>query len=119
MGYRFGEGNLLFFQLESGFALIKLLGVEDHGGDAVWHVCAFNDLFPDVDSIENAIERSSAFSIMIPHVVLTNRAFESTQVAKIGSSPLSEQERQHVETWRSDPNRIVSDLSIRLLTGLR
>jgi hypothetical protein len=119
MEYRFGEGDLLFFQLESGFALIKLLAVEDLGGDAIWHVSAFNELFPDVDSIENAIERSSTFSSMIPHVVLTNRAFESTQVAKIGGSSLSEQERRHVETWRSDPNRIVSDLSIRLLTGLR
>jgi hypothetical protein len=119
MEHRFKAGDLAFFQLEAGFALIKVLAVDEVGDQAIWHLAAFNELFPDVESIENALESSDRFSTSIPHVALTNRAFESTQVAAIGNVPLSENETATIETWRNDPNKEISDLSIRLLTGLR
>lgn len=119
MQHRFKAGDFLFFQLEAGFALIRLIGVDENDGDTVWHVAAFNDLFPDVDSIERAIADPDALSILIPHVALTNRAFESTQVSDIGNSALKDDELSLLRSWHEDPERRISDRSIRLLTGLR
>jgi hypothetical protein len=119
MGQRFKPGDFLFFQLESGFALIRLLDVAPRDGDIVWHLAAFHDLFPDVEMIEQAISEPDRLSVSIPHVALTNRAFESTQVADIGNSPVTETEMRLIADWESEPERKVSDLSIRLLTGLR
>src|SRR5688572_9841066 len=81
MEHRFQAGDFLFYQLESGFALIRLLEVEDSAEDAIWHLSAFHDLFPDVETIEKAVSMPDSLSVSIPHVALTNRAFESTQVA--------------------------------------
>ena len=119
MEQRFKAGDLLFFQLESGFALIKLLAVDEIANDLVWQVTAFGDLFPDVESIENAVAGSDQFSLSIEHAALTNRAFESTQMAAIGNVPLTDNERARVDEWSKDPGRNISDLSIRLLMGLR
>lgn len=119
MQHRFKAGDFLFFQLEAGFALIRLIGVDEMNGETVWHVAAFNDLFPDVDSIERATGKPDSLSISIPHVALTNRAFESTQVSDIGNSNLSEVELSLLRSWHDDPERKISDRSIRLLTGLR
>lgn len=116
---RFETGDFLFYQLEAGFALIRVLGVSEVDGNTVWHFAAYNDLFQDVDSIENAISKPHDLSISIPHVALTNRAFESTQVAEIGNSPITEDEISRLTVWQNDPQRSVADKSIRLLTGLR
>ena len=119
MEQRFSAGDFLFFQIESGFALIRLLSVEETNDGIAWHIAAFHDLFPDVEIIETAVSAPDKLSISIPHIVLSNRAFESTQVAKIGFSPLTDQEDVLIRNWSSDPDREISDLSVRLLTGLR
>jgi hypothetical protein len=119
MEHRFQTGDFLFYQLESGFALIRLLEVEDSAEDAIWHLSAFHDLFPDVETIEKAVSMPDSLSVSIPHVALTNRAFESTQVAGIGNASMTDDEISLVTNWRNDPGRKVSDVSIRLLTGLR
>ena len=119
MEHRFKAGDFLFFQLEAGFALARLLAVEEIENELVWHLMAFHDLFPDVESLETSIAQGSNFAVSIPHVALSNRAFESTQVADIGNRPVTEQEMGLVEKWRNEPGRSALDRSIRLLTGLR
>lgn len=119
MEHRFKAGDFLFFQLESGFALIRLLGIDGVGEVTIWHLCTYNELFPDVERLETAASMPNTLTVSIPHIALTNRAFESTQVAEIGNLPVTEKELGLVNAWKSDPEREVSDLSIRLLTGLR
>ena len=119
MDNRFKAGDYLFFQLEAGFALLRLLAVESDERGTVWHLATFNDLFPDVESIEMAIESNFSLTIAVPHVAITDRAFESTQVSDIGNVPLSDEESELINKWKADPNRKVSDRSIRLITGLR
>ena len=118
MPQEFAPGDFLVFQLEAGFGLMRVLGFEDRDTERVWHVAAYQDLFPDVDSAEEAAGRND-LTIELPHVALTNRAFESTQVAKIANSPLEPQQSARVENWHSDPAHAVHDRSIRLLLGLR
>ena len=117
MPQEFAPGDFLVFQLEAGFGLLRVLGSEDDDGDKVWHLAAYRDLFLDVDSAEEAIKRPESLSIEIPHVALTNRAFESTQVAKLASAPIDEPPA--LNEWKADPARQIQDRSIRLLLGLR
>ena len=119
MDNRFKAGDYLFFQLEAGFALLRLLAVGSDERGIVWHLATFNDLFPDVESIEMAIESNSSLTIAVPHVAITDRAFESTQVSDIGNAPLTDEESELINKWKADPHRKVSDRSIRLITGLR
>jgi len=119
MEKRFNPGDFLFFQLEAGFAIIRVIGIDLMDGDVIWHIVAYDDLFPDIDSIESAIENPELLSIAIPQIALTNRAFESTQVAEIGNVPVSDIESEILSKWRNDPDRPVSDRSIRLHLGLR
>ena len=108
-------GDFLVFQLEAGFALLRLLAIDQ---DQTWHVAAYSDLFPRVDAAEEAIGRGEV-KTSDPHIALTQRAFESTQVARVGHRPLSDQDLAGLVLWRNDPDRAVRDRSIRLLLGLR
>jgi hypothetical protein len=108
-------GDFLVFQLEAGFALLRLLAVDD---DQTWHVAAYSDLFPSVEAVEDAIDRND-IGVSEPHLALTQRAFESTQVARVTHRPLTDQELSGLSSWRGDTDRVVSDRSIRLLLGLR
>jgi hypothetical protein len=114
---RFAAGDFLVFQLEAGFALLRLLAAE--GSDTVWHVAGYRDFFPDVDAAERAIGEGGNLTISEPHMALTNRAFESTQVATIANKPLEVSELSAYESWKIDPNREVSNRSVRLMLGLR
>ena len=87
--------------------------------DAKGKTYKYGDFFPDVDSAETALADLSGLSLSSPHIALTNRAFESTQVAKIANIPLNDRENEPLTKWRSDPNRYVSDRSVRLMLGLR
>jgi len=118
MEHRFKPGDFLFFQLEAGFALIRLLAVSETSDGTVWHVNTYHDLFPDTDSIENAVSNPDELSIAIRHIALTDRAFESTQVANIGFTEPTDAERALTEQWNAKPGEI-SDRSIRLHMGLR
>ena len=117
MPQEFQPGDFLIFQLEAGYGLLRVLAVEDADGERTWHVAAYNELFPDVDTAETAI--GSGLSRSIDHVALTNRAFESTQVSSIGNRPLTPEEIAPFAKWVDSPERLISDRSIRLLMGLR
>ena len=112
-------GDFLVFQLEAGFALLRLLCVDGLAGDRVWHVAASDDFFLDVETAEAAATDSRRLSIRADHMAVTNRAFESTQVAKIANVPLTSQETAALNEWYADSNHEVSDRSVRLLLGLR
>ena len=119
MPQEFAPGDFLVFQLEAGFGLLRMLGSEDDGGEKVWHLAAYRDLFLDVDSAEEAAKHPDSLTVELPHVALTNRAFESTQVAKLTSSPVDASQTAPVDAWHADPAHTVHDRSIRLLLGLR
>lgn len=119
MSQNFQPGDFLVFQLESGFALLRLLAVDGSDGDKVWHVAAYDDFFPNVDSAEAALADLPVLSLSSPHIALTNRAFESTQVARIANIPFNDREIEPLTKWRNNPNREVSDRSVRLMLGLR
>ena len=118
MPLNFQPGDFLVYQLESGFALLRLLARDDTENGPVWHVAAYEDLFFDVDNAEAAIQQGQLV-VGHPHFALTNRAFESTQVARIANIPLTEPEQSALFAWQNDPDRHVSDRSVRLLVGLR
>lgn len=119
MSQNFQPGDFLVFQLEAGFALLRLLEVEGDGGDKVWHVAAYTDFFADVDTAEAASADPSKLNVSEGHIALTTRAFESTQVSRIANVPLTAAEIAPLSEWKSDAAREVSDRSVRLMLGLR
>lgn len=117
--HSFAPGDFLIFQLEAGYALLRVLDVEHVDGDEVWHVAAYQDLFLDPDMADAALDRSENLTVELPHAALTNRAFESTQVAKLRNVPLRAEELGEYEVWKRSDDHEVSDRSIRLLLGWR
>lgn len=115
----FAPGDFLVFQIEAGYGILRLLGITKNGVQNVWHVAAYEDLFLDVEFAEHAINSRATLKIKLDHVALTDRAFESTQVAKIASRELNDAEIIGLEAWKKDDRQEVSDRSIRLLLGLR
>src|ERR1041385_2415189 len=91
MSDSFNPGDDLVFQLESGFGLLRLLAVEGEGSDTVWHLLAYDEFFPDVESAEAALQKSS-LPIRTAHMALTNRAFERTPTARVGNRPVTDDE---------------------------
>lgn len=119
MSQNLQPGDFLIFQLESGYALLRVLDVEKTTDDTIWHLAAYGDFFLDVETADLALENSVSLSISHPHVALTNRAFESTQVARMKNEPLKEEDMEAFELWKRNPNREISDRSVRLMLGLR
>ena len=119
MSQNFQPGDFLVFQLEAGYALLRLLAIEGQDEEKIWHLAAYDDYYLDVTMAEAVIGVGNALRMSQPHLALTTRAFESTQVAKIANIPLLEVETAPLAEWRSDPSREVSDKSVRLLLGLR
>lgn len=116
----FQAGDFLIFQIESGYALMRLLAIDETAdGDTIWHLRGYNELFLDVEFAETAIQNFASLTVSNPHFALTQRAFESTQVARLENRPLSAEEKQIVEDWRNSSDREVSDRSARLMLGLR
>lgn len=120
MAREFQAGDILIFQLESGFGLMKVLAIDEAAsGEPIWHVAAYEDLFLDSETADAALQNAAAMRFSAKHLALTNRAFNSTQTARMGNYGVSETEIAPVLAWRENPNRAVSDTSIRLLLGLR
>ena len=115
MSQSFREGDFLVFQLEAGFAMLRLLAVDED----TWHVAAYSDFFSDVESAEAAAQDPSTLTVSSKHFAITQRAFESTQVARIANSELCDEDLAAFNAWSKDPDRKVSNRSIRLLLGLR
>jgi 7,8-dihydro-6-hydroxymethylpterin-pyrophosphokinase len=120
MAREFSAGDFLIFQIESGFGLLRVLDYEeDENGELIWHISAYEEMFLDVEMVDYALENNADFTVSIPHVALTNRAFLSTQVSKISNKPLFDNELHAFNAWKENPHREVSDRSVRLMLGLR
>ena len=118
MSSSFNPGDDLIFQLESGFGLLRVLAVDGEGADTVWHLLAYDDFFPDVESAEAALARATPLPIRKAHMALTNRAFERTPAARLGNRPVTDVELAAYNAWLNS-DRAVSDRSALLMLGIR
>lgn len=118
MSNPFNPGDDLIFQLESGFGLLRVLAVDGEGADTVWHLLAYDEFFPDVESAELALTRATPLPILKAHMALTNRAFERTPAARLGNRPVMEDELAAYRDWLNS-DRTVSDRSALLMLGIR
>ena len=118
MSYPFHPGDDLIFQLESGFGLLRVLAVEGEGAGTVWHLMAYDDFFPDVESAELALSRPTPLPVRKAHMALTNRAFERTPTAKLGNRPVTDDELAAYGDWLNS-DRAISDRSALLMLGIR
>lgn len=114
----FEQGDDLIFQLESGFGLLRVLAVEGEGASTVWHLLAYDDFFPDVESAEAALAGPQPLPVRKAHMALTNRAFERTPAARLGNRPITEDELVEYRNWLVG-DRAVSDRSALLMLGIR
>ena len=118
MSYPFNPGDDLIFQLESGFGLLRVLAVEGEGAGTVWHLMAYDDFFPDVETAESALAQPVSLLVRKAHMALTNRAFERTPVARLGNRAVTENELAAYNDWLNS-DRQVSDRSALLMLGIR
>ncbi len=118
MAQAFDAGDDLIFQLESGFGLLRVLAVEERAEGVVWHLLAYEELFPDVETAEAALARPGALHVRKDHMALTNRAFERTPAARLGNRPVTEEELEPYRQWAASGGQ-VSDRSALLMLGLR
>jgi hypothetical protein len=118
MPAQYSPGDFLVFQLESGFGVIRILGIDELSDGTVWHLMVFEDFFPDVQSAEEALVSASSMRPRLPHIAITDRAFERSPAAKVGSSPLTEDEINRHRDWllKGAP---VSDRSVFQMLGMR
>lgn len=119
MAHPFEPGDFLVLQLESSYSLLRVLGTEQIDGKNVWHLAAYRDLFIDIESAETAVRQPDSLTREIAHTALTERAFESTQVAKLANIELTKADLAPLLNWQADDQREISDRSIRLILGLR
>jgi hypothetical protein len=115
----FAPGDDLVFQLESGYGLLRVVAVdEDDTGGRVWHLLAYEELFPDVESAEAALAAPERLHARVSHMALTDRAFERTPAARLGNRPVREDELAAYREWQRSGGK-VSDRSALLMIGLR
>ena len=76
MDQTFNPGDDLIFQLESGFGLLRVLAVEQKGPDRIWHLMAYEELFPDVEAAERALTQPEYLHVRTAHMALTGRGFD-------------------------------------------
>lgn len=115
----FTPGDFLIFQLESGYALLRVLAVDGTSDAPVWHLAAYRDFYLDPEMADSAVLNSAELVVDRAHVALTDHAFESTPVARLQNVPLVERELEGYKAWKSSAEKEVHDRSIRLLLGLR
>lgn len=118
MAQAFVAGDNLLFQLESGFGLLRVIAVDVKEGTITWHLMAYEELFPDVESAERALSQPSSLHTRKQHMALTDRAFERTPAARLSNHPVTENERGGYEDWLKSGGE-VSDRSALLMLGLR
>ena len=111
-------GDDLIFQLESGVGLLRVLAIDGEGADTVWHLLAYDEFFPDVESAEAALARETPLPIRKAHMAITNRAFERTPAARLGNRPVTDDELVNYRDWLNT-DRTVSDRSALLMLGIR
>jgi hypothetical protein len=118
MSQNFQAGDFLIFQIESGYGLLRILDIEKTAEDTIWHLASYGEMFLDIETADAALENSKSLTIDKPHIALTTRAFEATQVARMKNETLTDEELQAFEDWKNS-EREISDRSVRLMLGLR
>jgi hypothetical protein len=119
MAQLFTAGDDLIFQLESGFGLLRVLALEESEGQGtIWHLLAYEELFPDVETAEAALTKPESLHVRKGHMALTDRAFERTPAARLGNRPVTDDELSAYRDWR-ERGGMVSDRSALLMLGLR
>ena len=118
MNQPFAPGDDLIFQLESGFGLLRVIAIDEREDKTIWHLMAYEELFPDVESAERALSQPASLHVRKRHMALTERAFERTPAARLGNRELSEDERKQYQNWIERGGE-VSDRSALLMLGLR
>ena len=118
MTQSFVPGDDLIFQLESGFGLLRVIAIDEREAKSVWHLMAYEELFPDVESAESALADPASLHVRKAHMALTDRAFERTPAARLGNRPITDYELAEYDKWVSS-NGVVSDRSALLMLGLR
>jgi hypothetical protein len=115
----FAPGDNLVFQLESGYGLLRVLAVDETERGAIWHLLAYEELFPDVDMAEAALAAPESLHPRIAHMALTDRAFERTPAALLGNRAVTDEELAGYRAWQATSERLVSDRSALLMLGIR
>lgn len=119
MSLQFAPGDDLVFQIESGLGLLRILAIEGEGPDTIWHLLAYDEFFPDVESAEQALANHKNLPIRKAHMALTDRAFERTPAARLGNRTITDDELAPYREWLNSEDRKVSDRSALLLLGIR
>jgi hypothetical protein len=119
MAREFQAGDNLIFQLESGFGLLRVLGAQQTEGGLIWHLSAYEDLFLDTETAEAALQNPETLRVSIPHIAMTNRAFERTPTARLNNHPLSAEETKRIADWQANPQAEAVDRSALQMLGLR
>jgi hypothetical protein len=114
----FQPGDDLIFQLESGFGLLRVIAIDQSEDKPVWHLMAYEELFPDIESAEAALNQPDLLHLRMAHMALTDRAFARTPAARLGNRPVTGEESARYENWAQN-NGQVSDRSALLMLGLR
>jgi len=118
MTQTFNPGDDLIFQLESGFGLLRVIAIDQRDSGPIWHLLAYEEFFPDVESAERALSEPSVLHLRNPHMALTDRAFERTPAARLGNRPVTDVERVAYLQWK-EAGGDVSDRSALLMLGIR
>ena len=119
MGQRFAPGDDLIFQLESGYGLLRVLAIEGEGAETVWHLLAYDEFFPDIESAERALVQGGPLRVREAHMALTDRALERTPAAQLGNRTVKDEELASYREWLQTEKRLVSDRSALLMLGIR
>ena len=114
----FNPGDDLVFQLESGFGVLRVLAIDGDGPDTIWHLLAYDEFFPDVETVEDVLAGGRPLPVRKAHMALTNRAFERTPAARLGNRPVTDDELIEYRKWL-DSEKHVSDRSALLMLGIR
>jgi hypothetical protein len=114
----FAPGDDLIFQLESGYGLLRVLAIDETEAGTVWHLLAYEDLFPDVETAEAALLDASRLTVRAPHLALTERALEKTPAARLGNRPVRDEELAAYREWQARSGE-PSERSALLLLGVR
>jgi len=118
MAQPFAPGDDLIFQLESGFGLLRVIAIDQQAAATVWHLMAYEELFPDIESAETALAKPESLHLRQAHMALTDRAFERTPAARLGNRAVTEAERLAYHKWTESGGE-VADRSALLMLGLR
>ena len=118
MAVTYAAGDDLVFQMESGFGLVRVLGSEGGGHEAVWHLLVYHEFYADVETAEAALSSGRALDVREPHLALTAHAFEKTPAARLGNRPVAEEELEALRRWRAEGGP-VHDRSLLLMLGMR